>query len=198
MIPSAKMPSSSAPTVLAVSEVFPLLPQPEPTYEDDPAMEAGVQILVSKGDKGSTWNTYIKHEYPDGRVTDELFHVSRYKGHKPKIKRNQALWDPAFDIAPTDENGETMAVETYVNEAGETVIGYRRESESTEPSDTSEVGPGASALEPLTKRNNSGNNGPGNTEAESAQTGPVHSGGGYDDEEEAPGGIPLVPVIPAL
>lgn len=170
---------------------------PEPIYEDDPTMEAGVQILVSKGDKGSTWNTFLKHEYPDGTVTDELFHVSKYKGHKPKVKRNQALWDPALDIAPTDANGETMAMETRVNEAGEIEIGYSLQPQSTESSETIENGPGGPDSEPSTgkkKTDSEDENGPGGSEHESTQTKPKPS----DDEELAPGDIPLVPVVPAL
>ena len=172
---------------------------PEPTYEDDPTMEAGVQVLVSKGDKGSTWNTYLKHEYPDGSVTDELFHVSKYKGHKPKVRRNQALWDPALDVAPTNENGETMAMETRVNEAGEIEIGYSLKTESEESSETIENGPGGTTEEtPADKKKPAGpeDDGPNGPESETAKINPKPSDDDYEDEPIAPGNIPLVPVGP--
>ena len=171
---------------------------PEPIIEDDPTMEAGVQILVSKGDKGSTWNTYLKHEYPDGSVTDELFHVSRYKGHKPKVRRNQALWDPAFGVAPTNENGETMAMETRVNEAGEIEMGYSLQPRNEESSENIENGPGSEHDGPSAdkkKPEGPGDNGPGETESETARVNPEPSDD-YEDEPLAPGNIPLVPVGP--
>ena len=175
---------------------------PEPIYEDDPAMEAGVQILVSKGDKGSTWNTFLKHEYPDGRVTDELFHVSTYKGHKPKIKRNQALWDPALDTVPTDENGETRTIETRVNEAGEVEIGYSLPTQGTSQPETIEKienGPGNNETEPSTEKKKAvktEENGPDSPVSESISIKPKPADDDYEDEPLAPGNIPLVPVGP--
>ena len=172
---------------------------PAPTYEDDPTMEAGVQILVSKGDKGSTWNTYLKHEYPDGSVTDELFHVSKYKGHKPKVKRNQALWDPALDVAPTNENGETMAMETRVNEAGEIEIGYSLQPRNEESSETIEDGPGNTPGETSTEKKkpaSPGDDGPNGPEPETTKPNPKPLDDDYNDEPFAPGNIPLVPVVP--
>ena len=172
---------------------------PAPTYEDDPTMEAGVQILVSKGDKGSTWNTYLKHEYPDGRVTDELFHVSKYKGHKPKVRRNQTLWDPALDVAPTNENGETMAMETRVNEAGEIEIGYSLQPRNEESSETIEDGPGNTPGETSTEKKkpaSPGDDGPNGPEPETTKPNPKPSDDDYEDEPLAPGNIPLVPVGP--
>ena len=172
---------------------------PAPTYEDDPTMEAGVQVLVSKGDKGSTWNTYLKHEYPDGSVTDELFHVSKYKGHKPKVRRNQALWDPALDVAPTNENGETMAMETRVNEAGEIEIGYSLQPRNEESSETIEDGPGNTPGETSTEKKkpaSPGDDGPNGPEPETTKPNPKPSDDDYEDEPLAPGNIPLVPVVP--
>lgn len=172
---------------------------PAPTYEDDPTMEAGVQVLVSKGDKGSTWNTYLKHEYPDGSVTDELFHVSIYKGHKPKVRRNQALWDPALDVAPTNENGETMAMETRVNEAGEIEIGYSLQPRNEESSETIEDGPGNTPGETSTEKKkpaSPGDDGPEGPQSETAKINPKPSDDDYNDEPLAPGNIPLVPVGP--
>ena len=171
---------------------------PAPAYEDDPSMEAGVQILVSKGDKGSTWNTYLKHEYPDGRVTDELFHVSKYKGHKPKVRRNQALWDPALDVAPTNENGETMAMETRVNEAGEIEIGYSLKPLDEESSETIENGPGNTPGETQAEKKQAspGDDGQNGPEPETAKPNPKPSDDDYEDEPLAPGNIPLVPLGP--
>ena len=172
---------------------------PAPTYEDDPTMEAGVQVLVSKGDKGSTWNTYLKHEYPDGSVTDELFHVSIYKGHKPKVRRNQALWDPALDVAPTNENGETMAMETRVNEAGEIEIGYSLKPRNEESSETIENGPGGTPEETLSEKKkptSPGDDSPEGPQSETAKINPKPSDDDYNDEPLAPGNIPLVPVGP--
>ena len=172
---------------------------PAPTYEDDPTMEAGVQVLVSKGDKGSTWNTYLKHEHPDGSVTDELFHVSIYKGHKPKVRRNQALWDPALDVAPTNENGETMAMETRVNEAGEIEIGYSLQPRNEESSETIEDGPGNTPGETSTEKKKPASprdDGPEGPQSETAKINPKPSDDDYNDEPLAPGNIPLVPVGP--
>lgn len=140
---------------------------PEPTYEDDPTLEAGVQILVSAGDQGSTWNTYITHTVNGVVVSDELFHVSKYSGHKPKIRRNESLWDPSFDVIPTDENGETTAPITYTNEAGETLISHTKPEETTEAEADERVvedGPGGSPVKGTTAPGNSNNNAPGNTQ----------------------------------
>lgn len=169
---------------------------PAPVYEDDPTMEAGVQIMAAKGDKGSTWNTYLKHEYPDGRVTDELFHVSRYKGHTPKIRRNQALWDPAFDVPPTDEAGNPLPVETKVNADGVIEYNYPTQPESTTGTDTVEIGPGVSSDKPKSPADAV------MTEPEGSADGP---GGSAQPEPEepgdsglspVPGNIPLVPSVP--
>lgn len=169
---------------------------PAPVYEDDPTMAAGVQIMASKGDKGSTWNTYLKHEYPDGRVTDELFHVSKYKGHTPKIKRNQALWDPAFDIPPTDEAGNPLPVETKVNADGVIEYNYPTQAESSTDTNTIEFGPGMSDNKPKSPSEDRP------AEPEGSESGPGGSSQPAPQEPENPGGspvpgnIPLVPVMP--
>lgn len=152
---------------------------PAPIVEDDPSLEPGVQVQVSKGDKGSTWNTYLKHVYPDGRVTDELFHVSKYKGHTPKVRRNQAAWDPAY---------EGMTPETRKNAAGEIEYVYAPGTgESTGEPETIEVGPG----QVETKKA-----GESQTEEEYPGSGAGPGGGSDEGSSPIPGDIPIVPVVP--
>jgi len=156
---------------------------PAPVYEDDPTLEAGVQIEVTKGDQGSTWNTYIKHVYPEGsgkETTDNLLHVSRYKGHTPKIRRNQALWTAEYDVVPTNAEGETLALKTKKDEAGNVILYYETESESAAPNETIPVGPGAPTETIAVKQTEASN-----TEAE----GP----GSSIDEDDLVPGIPIVP-----
>ncbi|MDO4938445.1 MAG: VanW family protein [Lachnospiraceae bacterium] len=153
---------------------------PAPAVEDDPSLEPGIQVQVSSGDKGSTWNTYLKHEYPDGRVTDELFHVSKYRGHTPKVRRNQATWDPAYEL---------LTPQTGKNEAGETILIYSNAETATEEEpDIIEVGPGQ------TETRESEAQYPAPSGDQSPQEGP---GGGTDEgSSPVPGDIPLVPVVP--
>lgn len=168
---------------------------PPPAYEDDPTMAPGVQVVASKGDKGSTWNTYLKHEYPDGRVTDELFHVSKYKGHTPKIKRNQSAWDPAFDTIPTDASGNTVQFETHVDENGQITVSYPDQTQPEDNSETTAPGPGQSETEKHTEPQPSpgGDGGPGE---ESPQHRPTVPDGPGPGDSPSPGDIPLVPAMP--
>jgi len=158
---------------------------PAPIIEDDPTLEAGVQIEVSKGDQGSTWNTYIKHVYPEGsgkETTDELLHVSRYKGHTPKVRRNQALWTADYDTVPTDANGETLELKRVKDEAGNVILYYETESE-TEPSAPEELVPEGPGSESETVA-------PKNTDAPGSSRDDAPGG---DDEDDLVPGIPIFP-----
>ncbi len=160
---------------------------PAPVIEDDPTLDAGVQVLVSEGDQGSTWNTYIRHVYPEGSGiadTDELFHVSRYRGHTPKIRRNQALWTAEFETVPTDADGETLELKTRQDEAGNTVMYYETEGETAD--ETVPEGPGG----------NSDTDAPKNTETQPhSQEEPGRPGteAAEDDEDDLVPGIPIFP-----
>ncbi len=64
------------------------LDPPEPTYEEDPTLEPGVEQVVKQATPGSRWVTYLVTE-KDGEVINEvLLHNSTYSGKAATIRRN--------------------------------------------------------------------------------------------------------------
>ena len=122
-------------------------PVPEPTYEDNPELAPGVQVTVTKGDEGSTWRTYKKHVYPDGRVEDNYLRDTRYKGHTPKVQRNMATWKDEYQNPPTDAEGNPLPLIQMTNDEGEVVYAYETQPPATATDETTAGGPGVSTGE---------------------------------------------------
>lgn len=64
------------------------LDMPEPTYEEDPTLQPGEEVVKSKGSNGSRWETRLVIKKDGEVISREVDHVSTYKGHNPVIRRN--------------------------------------------------------------------------------------------------------------
>ena len=70
------------------SEKVEELDPPDPTYEEDPTLEPGTEVVKKAGTKGSRWVTY-KVVKKNGEVVERTEdHSKEYKGHAAVIRRN--------------------------------------------------------------------------------------------------------------
>lgn len=85
------------------SEKVEELDPPDPTYEEDPTLEPGKEVVKKAGTKGSRWITY-KIVKKNGEVVERIEdHSKVYKGHAAVIRRN---------TGKTQVNGTSAAAKT--------------------------------------------------------------------------------------
>lgn len=88
------------------SELTETLPLDPPTYEEDPTLQPGEEVVAKAGTAGTKYVTYLITK-KNGEVIDKIvLHNSRYKGKAPVIRRNST------GIAPESTAGEGSEVET--------------------------------------------------------------------------------------
>ena len=61
---------------------------PPPSYEEDPSLAGGVEVMIKDGTRGSRWVTNLVRKKGDAIVSDTLLHTSTYRGNAPIMKRN--------------------------------------------------------------------------------------------------------------
>lgn len=172
------------------SEKISELDPPAPTYEEDPTLQPGVEVVAKAATPGSKWTTNLVTSKDGAVVSDEFFHNSTYRGKPATIKRNTSgtvapsetesgSADPSASgenagesgSAPADPAGETSAAASEsgpVNPSGQAP-------ETGIQSQAPDENPGPSSQEndrPLSPAN------PGNTGNEdgASENGPVGPG----------------------
>lgn len=141
------------------------LDMPAPTYEEDPTLQPGEEVVKSKGSSGSKWETRLIIKKNGEVISNEVDHVSTYKGHAPVIRRNTSGM-------VLDENGQMVqpsdSVPASEGESASTPGG----SGTTESAGPTEENPGPGGVvepsvpgpEPGTAPAPSDNSGSGNSE----------------------------------
>ncbi len=74
------------------------------TYEEDPTLEPGQEVIVSEGTMGSLWITDIITKKDGVEISRKQLHTSTYKGSTKTIRRNA--------IGQTDEYGNYIVTTT--------------------------------------------------------------------------------------
>ena len=75
---------------------------PEATYEEDPTVEFGQEVVSKQEKPGSVWTTYIVLERNGEILEKEYLHTTKYKGKGAVIRRNTTT--------PTQQPLEQQAV----------------------------------------------------------------------------------------
>lgn len=75
-------------------------PQPEPTYQEDPTLAYGEELLISEGRAGAKYETYLIHLKDGKEVSRELLHKSTYPAKASVYAINSAAvpGDGNFDV----------------------------------------------------------------------------------------------------
>lgn len=126
------------------------LDPPEPTYEEDPTLEPGVEVEAKAATPGSRWVTNLITKKNGEVISDVLLHNSTYKGKAATIKRNTS-----GTVASTE--GESDLSDGSQTETSESTVHdpAASENENTAPGTTNpaENNPSGSvsATEPTTE-----------------------------------------------
>ncbi len=83
-------------------------PQPEPTYQEDPTLAYGEELLVSEGRAGAKYETYLIHLKDGKEVSRELLHTSNYPAKASVYSINSAAvpGEGDFDVPDEGSSGE--------------------------------------------------------------------------------------------
>ena len=82
-------------------------PQPEPTYQEDPTLAYGEELLISEGRAGAKYETYLIHLKDGKEVSRELLHKSTYPAKASVYAINSAAvpGDGNFDVPEEPDAG---------------------------------------------------------------------------------------------
>ncbi len=102
----------------------------EPKYEEDPTLQPGEEVEVSKGISSTVWKTYIITKKDGVLVSEENFHSTTYRAKAAVIRRNSTAVLPSEE--PT-ESGESSMTDGAVPEDEGAIV-------DTSPPEITEIG----------------------------------------------------------
>lgn len=131
-------------TLSMKSEKVQVLDPPEPTYEEDPTLEPGVEVVVKEATPGSRWVTNLVKTKDGVVVEDSFLHNSTYNGKPATIRRNTSGSVLTTEGESTSASESSQAeTQTPDSPAGSTDA-PGQSSEAEEPTAAPE-GPGSNA-----------------------------------------------------
>lgn len=156
------------------------LDPPEPTYEEDQTLEAGVEVVAKEAVLGSRWVTNLITKKDGVVVSDEFFHNSTYKGKAAIIKRNTSgvvIPDPSASASDGMSDGSGTD-------------GGSLPGESSQEGD--QIGPGIPTTAPETSTQAQE---PGQSESSSAAESGGPGGENRQEQPQEPGSAPTVEAV---